>query len=120
MNTLAADELKGMLELKETLGRDDAVTLINVMSEEEFQEAHIPGSANVPVSWEDFVERVEELAGGKDKPVVVYSATSDGGPSRDAARKLEETGFTKVYDIEGGMEAWLDAGEYVVRPDKNP
>lgn len=119
MNTLAANELKGMLELRETLDRE-AIALINVLSEEDFQEAYIPGSSNVPVGREDFVARVEELAGGKDTPVVVYSATADCTASRDAARKLEDAGFTNVYDFEGGMEAWLDAGEYVARPDKNP
>lgn len=120
MNILAANELKGMLELKDRLQREDAVTLIHVMSEEEFQEAHIPGSSNVSATQEDFVERVEKLLAGKDTPVVVYAATSGSSISHDAARKLEESGFSNVYELEGGMAAWLNAGEYVVSPDKNP
>ena len=114
MNTVAANELKKMLE------RDPVALLINVLSEEDFEEAHIPGSANIPVTRKDFVERAEELAGGKNRPMVVYCATADCAASREAARKLEEAGFADVYDFEGGMAAWLDAQQYVERPDKNP
>ncbi|MFZ0255075.1 MAG: rhodanese-like domain-containing protein [Gammaproteobacteria bacterium] len=114
MNTVAANELKAMLE------RDQGAILINVLSEADFEEARIPGSANIPVSRNDFVERVEDLAGGKNKPIVVYCATAECTESPTAAHKLEEAGFTDVYNFEGGMEAWLDAQQYVERPDKTP
>lgn len=114
MNTLATDELQEMLEHNET------AVLINVLSEEEFEEAHIPGSINVPLDRDDFVDRVVEIVGDKSRAVVVHGATFKCPTSTAAAQKLEDGGLTHVYGLEGGLEAWLDAKQYVVRPDKTP
>lgn len=117
MNRLAVEELKVMLE------GNDTVTLVHVLGEDDRRTssiATIPGSANIPISDEDLVTRVEELAGAKDEPVVVYCDTYGCTASPTAARSLEASGFTNVYVLAGGVEAWLDAGEYVAVPDKNP
>ena len=47
--------------------------------------------------------------------VVIASAGADGtcDASPNAAQRLEEAGFRQVYDYEGGVQAWREAGERV-------
>ncbi len=44
----------------------------------------------------------------KSKPVFLYCKS--GKRSSSAANKLEELGFTKIYELEGGMLKWDAAG----------
>ena len=62
--------------------------------------------------FSDFASRVEQEAGGKNKPVVVYCASSHCNSSEKAAEKLEVAGFTAVSRYTGGAAAWQeDAAE---------
>ncbi len=82
-------------------------TTINVLSAEQFKQASIPGSTNIP--WKDnpnFATTMEKTIGGKDKPVTLYCASSTCSASSDAAKTLESKGFTKVSVYEGGMQEW--------------
>lgn len=101
MQTITRDELKQMNEQ----AHEDFV-LINVLPRDTFNEDHIRTSVNVPVSDDDFIEIVEKIAGDKDRKIVVYCANFDCDASPKAARKLEQAGFTRVYDYEGGTEDW--------------
>ena len=103
MKTLTRDELKKMNEVE----HEDFV-LINVLPRETFQEKHIRTSINVPVENDDFTETVEQVTGGKQRKVVVYCANFDCPASKKAADKLEDAGFGKVFDYEGGTEDWFE------------
>lgn len=105
MKTLSVQELKDRKQ------RGENFPLINTLSAEDFGKTKIPDSTNVPLESGDFVSRVEAAAGGKDQPVVVYCASEECQSSTKAAKKLEEAGFTEVYDFEGGAKAWREAGE---------
>lgn len=72
----------------------DDFVLINVLSPEQFNEKHIRTSINVPAANADFVETVEEVAGSKDRKVVVYCASFDCDASPNAARK---SGGSRFY-----------------------
>jgi rhodanese-related sulfurtransferase len=102
MKTIEANELKALLD-----GNED-VLLINTLNAESFEKTRIPGAVNIPVEDEDFVARVEEQAGGKDKPIVVYCASQQCNSSEKAAEKLENAGFTAVTDFAGGFKAWQE------------
>lgn len=106
MQALTRDELKRMNETE----HDDFV-LINVLSPEQFNEKHIRTSINIPAANTDFVDTVEEVAGSKDRKVVVYCADFDCDASPNAARKLEAAGFTQVYDYQGGTRDWFEQKE---------
>ena len=103
MQTIDRDELKRMNETN----HEDFV-LVNVLPREAFNERHIRTSINIPVDTDDFAELVESFAGRKDRKIVVYCANFDCDASPKAARKLEEAGFDKVYDYEGGTEDWFE------------
>lgn len=107
MKQLTTQELKNMQQ------KGDGLALINVLDADQFDREHIPDSTNIPVGDKDFVQRVEEQVGDKSETVVVYCASTECDASPKAARKLEEAGFTDVYDYEGGMKAWKEAGNSV-------
>lgn len=98
-------------QLKEMRGKNQELLLVNTLGEENFGKTKIPGAVNVPQSDDDFVDRVEQLAGSKDKAVIVYCANTECDSSKHAAEKLEQAGFGEVYDFEAGAQGWKDAGE---------
>ena len=104
MQTLSTEQVQDIRK------QDGKTPLINVLPEEAFEKAHIPGTRNIPVGSDDFVSRVEKEAGGKEQPVVVYCANKECDASPKAAKQLEDAGFKHVFDYEGGTEAWKQAG----------
>jgi rhodanese-related sulfurtransferase len=106
MKTITTDGLKALQS------QNGELTLVNTLSAEAFAKTKIPGAINVPLSDPDFAAHVEELAGGKDKPVVVYCAHDQCDSSEKAAVKLETSGFTDVSRYTGGAAAWQnEAGQ---------
>ena len=84
--------------------------LVNTLDESKFDQTKIEGAVNIPQQSDDFVDRVEQQAGGKDQPVVVYCASTECSSSTQAAEKLEQAGFSNVYDFEAGVEGWKETG----------
>lgn len=80
--------------------------ILDVRTPEEFASGHIDNSANVNWNGNDFVAKAAAL--DKTKPVFVYCKS--GGRSKQAAAKLEELGFTTIYELQGGMLKWDAAG----------
>lgn len=103
MQTIDRDKLQQMNETD----HEDFV-LINVLPREKFNKRHIRTSINIPVDEDDFTDRVEGVAGDKHRKIVVYCANTDCDASPTAARKLDEAGFDRVYDYEGGTEDWFE------------
>jgi len=104
MNTMNAQQLK------ERHNQGERLTLINTLSEDNYEKTKIPGSVNVPLETSDFEKRVEQVIGGKNQPVVVYCASAECPSSDKAAKRLDEAGFTEVYDFEGGAKEWQEQG----------
>lgn len=107
MRALKKDELKRLKEQTED------ILLVNVLPEEDFRKKRIPGSINVPVKRKDFVDRVAEEAGDRDRQIVVYSQSKSCAASRQAISRLEGAGFTNIYHFQGGIAKWLLDGERI-------
>lgn len=90
----------------ESLENDEDGQLIDVRTTEEFGVSHIKDAQNICVTDADFEEKIKTL--DKTKPVYVYCRS--GGRSARAAKILEEKGFTKVYDLQGGITSWDEEG----------
>jgi rhodanese-related sulfurtransferase len=80
--------------------------LVDVRTEEEFGVSHLKDAQNICVTMDNFKERAKGL--DKNKPVYVYCKS--GGRSAKAAKILTDMGFTKVYDLQGGITNWEDKG----------
>lgn len=97
-------------ELKQMLDSGESFSLINVLESEQFEKTHIPGSINIPVKSKDFVGEVEQIVGDKDAKIVVYCASFECTASPTAAKKLDQAGFSQVFDYEGGLKDWKEGG----------
>ena len=80
--------------------------ILDVRTPEEYLSGHIENAANVNWNGTDFAGKAGAL--DKTKPVFVYCKS--GGRSKQAASKLEELGFTSIYELQGGMLKWDAAG----------
>ena len=74
--------------------------LLDVRTPQEYSEAYIPGSKNVPLQTLDKVRSVVE---NKDTELFVYCYS--GARSRQAASALRQMGYTNVQNI-GGIAAY--------------
>lgn len=95
-NTLVtADEMLDILQIEDA-------QLIDVRTPEEFSKEHIKNAQNIDYNSPSFDDDISKV--DKTKPVIVYCKS--GNRSGKCAKKLKEAGFTKVYDLEGGISKW--------------
>jgi rhodanese-related sulfurtransferase len=83
--------------------------LIDVRTPQEYEKARIAHAKNINVRGSDFRMHIEHL--DKTKPVLVYCAA--GPRSKSALEIFREAGFKTVYELNGGMNAWLNAEKKV-------
>ncbi len=86
--------------MAQQLASDAPPLLIDVRTPSEWGAAKIEGSVNVPLSRVN--EELERL--DRDRPTIVYCAS--GYRSAIAASLLQRSGFTRVFDLVGGLPAW--------------
>ena len=86
------------------LMNDDGTLVIDVREPDEFAGGHIEGAHNIPAA--KLKERVWEFESHKETPVIV--TCQSGTRSLAAGKQLTTLGFTKVFEMKGGMFAWQD------------
>lgn len=99
-------ELISANDFEQKMAENDG-QVIDVRTPKEFSAGHINGAVNMHVYDKDFEQRVDKLE--KDKPVYIYCKV--GGRSAEAVEILKAKGFTEIIELEGGMDAWNDAGK---------
>jgi len=80
------------------------VTLIDVRAKNEWNEGHIPGARHIMLG--SLPDRWQEIPNGK--PIAFQCAT--GNRSGIAASFLQARGIENVMNLDGGIEAWREAG----------
>ena len=93
---------------KEMIDRGE-VFILDVRTREEYNESHINGSILIPVKELDI--RFKELP--RDKKILVYCRT--GIRSVTASEILVKNGFNQIYNMQGGITAWKNAGYEAVK-----
>jgi rhodanese-related sulfurtransferase len=86
-------------------GPDDLVVL-DIRTPEEFGQARIGGAVNIDYYGADFRDRLAEL--DRDATYVVYCRT--GNRTQTGVQIMRELGFSRVYEIDGGIARWYEAG----------
>ncbi len=85
------------------------VQLIDVRTPEEYQTGHLKNAVNINFMDEDFKENISRL--DKKKPTFIHCAAgAQGARSNQTAKFLEELGFVEIYELEGGIINWINAG----------
>ncbi len=70
-------------------------------------QAHIKGTDHL-VPHDKVNEHLEQFPSDKETPIYLYCKT--GHMANVAARTLFSQGYTNVYNLDGGAEAWKKAG----------
>lgn len=91
--------------LNKWIAEHKELVLIDVGSQGDFTEGHIPGSISLPSSV-NFIEKTKSLP--KEKTYILVCPT--GGRSLRAAKLMIGSGFEKVYNLKGGVADWIRKG----------
>jgi rhodanese-related sulfurtransferase len=98
-------------EIFESISRGAPVDLVDVRSPKEFEEVHATAARLVPL---DTLDPKAFDADGRTVAVICKS----GIRAKDAARRLGAAGVKNVVVVDGGTQAWVDAGLPVLRGKK--
>ena len=96
-------------ELKTKLDAGDRPELLDVREPWEFELARIEGSRLIPLS--ELPDRFTELDPAAETVVICHH----GARSAYITQALQRAGFTKVLNLEGGLDAYADVDESVPR-----
>ena len=100
--SLTADEFEKEITTKEN------IQILDVRTPGEFFSGHIKNA--LQADWNDKAEFERRLAFiDKNKPVYVYCLA--GSRSAAAADKMRKSGYTNVYQLSGGTNAWRAANK---------
>lgn len=88
------------------LNKTENALLLDVRTPQEFEERHLANALNININGDDFEGQIEKL--DKNKTVFVYCLS--GARSTTAAGILAKKGFKNIYNLEGGILAWVNAG----------
>ncbi len=106
VNQLRTDELYSWL----TGSKNGSIILIDARGMEEFRVSHITGARNIPHD-KDPLKHLTDIK--PDSPIVVYCSV--GYRSSILAGKLQDMGFTRVYNLEGSIFKWANEGRPLVQ-----
>jgi rhodanese-related sulfurtransferase len=81
-------------------------TILDVRTPQEYAGGHLSGAINLDFYSKSFRNELNQL--DKNKTYLIYCRT--GRRSRVTLNMMRELGFSGVYDISGGIKAWLAEG----------
>lgn len=96
---ISVDEAKAMM--------NEGAAVIDVREPHEYNAGHVPDASLIPVN--SVFARREELP--KDQDLIFVCAV--GQRSALACEMAAASGLTRLFNLEGGTEAWINAGQPV-------
>jgi len=94
----------GTLEATRLMNQGGSLVL-DIREGDEYAAGHLPKARHIPLS--QLSKRMDEIGKFKDKPVIVTCKT--GTRAGAATRVLKQAGFTSVFELRGGLNAWQQA-----------
>ena len=88
-------------EAKQIMAREEGYIILDVRTQEEYDEGHIPGAILIPEY--EIADRAEKELPDKDQLILVYCRS--GRRSKIAAEELVKLGYTNVKEF-GGIIDW--------------
>lgn len=87
-----------------------SVVILDVRTPQEFAEGHLADAINIDFQSGNFEQEIAYL--DKTKTYAVYCRSSNR--SGEAVKVMADAGFTKMYDMDGGIIDWQAAGGQIV------
>ena len=88
-------------EAKEIMDSREGYVILDVRTQEEYDQGHIPGAVLIPNT--EIEAQAEALLTDKNQLILVYCRS--GRRSKQAAEILVELGYTNIYEF-GGILDW--------------
>ncbi|MBX2897273.1 MAG: rhodanese-like domain-containing protein [Cyclobacteriaceae bacterium] len=98
-------------DFEKKLASQSEKVVLDVRTPSEYNEGHLAQAKLMNVNDSNFKQQLSTLQ--KDKPVYVYCAA--GVRSNKAATIMRQEGFTQVFELSGGIQAWQAAGKPVTK-----
>jgi adenylyltransferase/sulfurtransferase len=89
-------------ELSAKLAAGESLEILDVREPHEWAIAHIAGARLIPLAALD--QRLAELP--QNREIIVHCQL--GGRSAQAVRRLRAAGFTRVWNLAGGIQRWSE------------
>lgn len=86
--------------------------ILDVRTPGEVKKGMITGATALDLFSDDFEATLKQL--DKTKPYLVYCGI--GGRSAEAAELMQRLGFSKIYDLDGGITRWKKEGFQISVP----
>jgi rhodanese-related sulfurtransferase len=93
-----------------TSGDYPNLIIIDVRGESFYDVGHLENAINIPST--EFDSRIDELMQYNETEIILYCQF--GATSQTVASSLDSHGFTKVFTLGGGFDAWESAGLPVI------
>ena len=100
-------------QLNDRLLQGEELHLLDVRTPMEHAEIHVPGVHLAPLDRLDATDLASANGFAKDQPLFIFCRS--GGRAKQAAEKLEKSGYKQCSIVEGGTIAWAEAGLPVKR-----
>ena len=91
-------------EFLAAFNQSENAVLLDVRTAPEIEEASIDGHIDIDIQQPGFTEKVSAL--DKSKTYFIYCRS--GNRSGQACKYMATQGFDKLYNLKGGMIAWMD------------
>jgi rhodanese-related sulfurtransferase len=99
-------------QLAEQIQLSQAPLILDVRSEKEYADGHIPGAQNIP--HDQLLNRLSEIDAAKTEEIVVHCRS--GHRAGIAEKVLMEAGYSNVRDLDGHMNGWRSGGYPIEKP----
>ena len=107
MNKAQTETAVNVRELQRRIASGQTSFLLDVRTPAEYAHAHVLGAKLIPLNELDAAAFARERNGGG---APVYVLCQSGGRARQAVEKLTKAGVPGCLLVEGGTQAWIDAG----------
>ena len=104
---LSAIEAKQLIEN----GPEEELMIVDVRPDSAYVQERIEGAINIPIMQLREGVKMSE----KNNTILIYSQT--GVTGSNASQVLINNGFTQVYNMDGGIKAWINEDFPVVSPN---
>ncbi len=85
--------------------------ILDIRTKPEYDSGHIENAIMIDFYSRDFFQKISKL--DKDKTYFIYCRS--GNRSGRSLKQFQTAGFTKVFDLKGGLNSWKSRGKKIVK-----
>lgn len=110
MTAQTGKNIVSVADLRSMINEHPSTHLLDVLPPDHFEKVHIPGAKNACVFFVSFLDDLESMIPEKKERVVVYGSSERSHDANMAIEKMARAGYLEVFELEGGIESWREAG----------